>query len=455
MLRFSLPVGVLHAGGQMLKKFLAFLIFLMLCVLSMSNLFHPYQWDLTQNKANSLSTASEKLLDQLKAPLNITCYSPNIEMLNLSYELLKPYKKHSAWIKVNLEQTTLEPHLGKSLKLSTEHNLIVEYNGVMRGFDITTLELNERKISTAIQDTINQTQQWLVFLTGHEELDPLDTSELGISNFAQLFKTQGMQIAKLNLAEQQSIPKNTNVLIVANPQQDFLPIEKALLKQYIDNGGNILWFTEPDSPVTALLTENFGVTLTRGVAVDPDSLKLGSPHPALKIMPELPSNQILNDIDGAIILPWSGNLELKYKVADWHEQLILATSANSWLYAGPATMEMSTLSAHKQQAGPLNIAFAFSRSVHEGEQHAIVIADSSFMLNKYLNLYSNAKLTTELLDWVQNDVNYFVFNPNPIRDLSYHPNNLDVWLFKYLFNIFLPLLMVGLGFYLQRRSALA
>ncbi len=435
----------------MIKKSLIIIAFLLLLLASTSNYVHKFSWDITQNQANSLTPASKKLLDRIDAPLTITVYSPNIDILNLSNELLKPYKKYSPLIKVKLEQAIIEPNRAAELKLSNEHNLIAEYKDLTKAYDINSIEMSERKISTLIQETINHTQQWLVFLSGHEELDPLDKGEMGISNFAQLFKSQGMQIAKLNLAEQQHIPKNTNVLIVANPQQDLLPIEKALLKQYVDNGGNLLWFTEPDSPVTAIFTEMFGLQLARGVAVDPASLQLGSPHPALKILTDLPKNIFTQNINGAIVLPWSGHLEFKYKVASWQEQLILATKNNTWTYAGPATIDLDTLAAHKSQLGPLKIGYAFSRQLEQHEQHAIVVADSSFILNKYINLYSNSLLTTNLLDWVQNDVEYFVFSPAPLKDLSYHPNNFDLWLHKYLFSILLPFLLVGLGFYLQRR----
>jgi len=309
-------------------------------------------------------------------------------------------------------------------------------------------ELSEYKISTLIQKTSNADNHWLVFITGHNEADPLDHSELGLSSFAEIFTKQGMHIVTLNLADQQTIPDNTALLIIANPQLDFLPLEKDIIHKYLERGGKLLWLTEPDTKVTDILTEEFGIKPSKGVAIDPTSLQLGSPHPALKIITKYPKHAITENLHTATILPWSAHLQVLLQVNAWQQQVFLATQASTWTYNGPETFNIKTLANHKEHLGPLNLGIALSRdNGTDVPQRSLVVSDSSFLLNKYIPLYANAQLAANTIEWSQEDIKIFVFSPTPLRDLSYHTSKLDRFLYQYFFIFFLPALFIGIGLY--------
>lgn len=433
---------------MMYKNLLVILGLIILAIFSCTKIAQKYTWDITQNQAHTLTVSSKTLLDRLDAPLTISVYSPDINILNTCKDLLERYRKYSKQITIKLHQTIFHNIEQKKFNLFTDNNILVTYKNARHAMDVRLGEFSEQQISTLIQKTTNAANHWLVFITGHQEADPLDSSEFGLSAFAEIFTKQGMHIVTLNLSEQQMIPDNTALLIIANPQLDFLPLEKELIHQYLEHGGKLLWFTEPDSKVTAILTEEFGIKPSKGVAIDPTSLQLGSPHPALKIITKYPTHAITEKLQTATIMPWSAHLQILFKANDWQQQVFLATQPDTWSYNGPETFDTKVLSNHKEHIGPLNLGIALSRdNGTEVPQRSLVIADSSFLINKYLPLYANAQLAANIIEWSQQDVKIFVFNPTPLRDLSYHTSKLDRFLYQYFFILFVPLLFISIGLY--------
>lgn len=434
----------------MIKNIILCIILAGLVVFSCTKVANT-SWDVTQNRTNSLSASSQQLLAALDSSLSITIYSPSIDILNIYQSVLSLYKKNSPYINYKLEHTVLDSGLSGKLKVYTEHVIMVDYKNAQHAIDIQHDKLAEQQIGAVIQQSINQSNNWIAFLTGHQEADPLNTDEFGLSAFAQLFVQQGMHIASLNLAEQKFIPQNTALLIVANPQQEFLPIEDALLHQYIADGGKVLWFTEPDTNIGAFLAEEFGIKPSKGVAIDPDTQRLGSPHPALKIITSYPEHAINEGITSATLMPWSGHLQILYEANNWQQTACLTTSHATWTYTGPATKDLDHLSKFKEHTGPLNLAIALSRPTSNNqEQRALVIADSTFMINKYLPLYANAQLAANMVAWAQNNSQIFIYNTPPLKDVSYQPSKFETMLYQYIFTFVFPLLLISIGYVVAR-----
>lgn len=437
----------------MYKNLFIMLGLVTLAIVSCTKIAQQFTWDITQNQAHTLTESSKLLLDRLDAPLIISVYSPDITILNMCKDLLERYKTYSQQVTIEFYQTIFHDSEQSKLNLFTDHNILVTYKNIRRAMDVRFEELTEQQISTLIQKTSNVTNHWLVFLTGHQEADPLDYSESGLSSFSQLFTKQGMHIATLDLAEQRAIPGNTALLIVANPQLDLLPIEKKLLREYIAQGGKLLWLTEPDSKVTTILTDEFGIKPSKGVAIDPESPRLGSPHPALKVVTKYPKHPITEHLQTATLLPWSAHLQILSQPNNWQQQVFLSTDPSTWTYTGAETFDTKILAQHKEQIGPLNIGIALSRENDTNKpQRCLIISDSSFVTNRYLPLYANAQLAASAIEWSQEDINIFIYNPAPLKDLSYHTSKLDRFLYQYFFIILVPLLFIGMGLYQGRRK---
>ncbi len=440
----------------MYKKILLLLLLITLTWLSVSKYAMQKQLDITQNKMSSIGEASKQLIATLDAPLEITVYSPSMNVLNFCNVILERYVNISSQIKVVLLNTVVDHNLAAKFKLSTEHNIVVTYKNHQQASDVKLASISEQQISTLIYRVINDTQRWIVFLAGHEETDPHNSTALGLNKFSNLLVDKGMHIASLNLSKEQEIPNNTDTLIIVNPQHALLPLEHSQIKKYLDNGGKLIWFTEPGSQVTDFINSEFGLELATGVAVDPSSLDLGSPHPAVNIITKYPAHSITAEILAPTVMPWSGHLQSNQRSTSWQQEVFLTSSAHSWLYTGPATDDLHQLTKHQGISGPLHIGIALSRlDANHVTQRVLVMADSTFIMNKYLGLYANQQLANNLVGWLQNTPHGLTFSQAAIRDFSYIPNNLDRFLFRYGFTFIFPLLLVGIGFIIQRRNMLA
>lgn len=429
----------------MIKNIILGMILLSLVIFSCTKIVN-YSWDITENNSNSLSASTKQLLDNLTSNVHITVHSPNMFTINVYQKLLTLYKNYSPYITYTLENNTISPKDAGQLNVYTDNVLIAAMQHSKEAIDIQNDSIAEQQISSLIQQAINDSNNWVAFLTGHNEADISNTEEFGLSKFADLLKKQGLNIAHVNLTQNQNIAKNTGLLIVVNPQQELLPYEQVQLHEYIAKGGNILWFTEPDAPITSFIAEEFGIKPSKGVIIDPDSIPLGSPHPALKLINKYAEHTITNNLSSTTLLPWSAHLQILYEANNWQATPFLTTSSNTWSYYGETTTDLARLAKFKEHLGPLNIGIALAKD----KQHAVIISDSTFITNKYLPLYANSQLLTNILSFTHNKNNAFIYSPPALKDVSYQPSKYDLVLYQYIFTIVCPLLLFSIGYFTTR-----
>jgi len=109
------------------KKLLIVLTLTLLAILSCTKFAQRYTWDITQNQAHTLTASSKTLLERLDAPLTISVYSPDINVLNTCKDLLERYKEYSQQITVELHQTIFHDTEQAKLNLFTNDNMLVTY----------------------------------------------------------------------------------------------------------------------------------------------------------------------------------------------------------------------------------------------------------------------------------------------------------------------------------------
>lgn len=418
-----------------IKRLLILAIIIAIAVFSASKLAHNYYWDVSQNSLNALSPASKDLLDRLDADLHVIVSSPDKNIINFFDDVLNRYDKYSS--RIHIQYNT---H-------ATAETISIEYKNQKQTFALDLQNITEQQISTLIQKVVLKTEYWLVFLTGHGELDPFNDSVLGLSNFTDMLKDSGIHIAELNLLQQQTLPRNIDTLVLLNPQTALLPMEQELLHTYLQNGGNLWVFTEPDAPLVDFLQTEFGVTLTSGVIVDPASLPLGSPHPALKLMTQDQKHTINNGIHSPTVMPWSAHLQITHANARWEYQSFLKSSSESWTYTGPETMDIDVMRQYVGSHGPLDIGLA----LHNDQQRIILLGDSSFITNKYLSMYANRKLVSNMLQWLDAKPTPVTYANTAGVDFSYCPSKIDRFFYNYVWIFIMPFLLFVIGFCIRAR----
>ena len=235
---------------------------------------YPVTIDMSTNQRNSLSQETVRLLEQIDTPIDVTLFiSPVNERKPTLEKLFERYQQLQSNIRLEILNPDLHPDLLRIHDIRYDGEVLLQYSG--RNEKIT--QISEANVSNAIQRLLRQGERWLVFLQGHGERNPYGESNHDYSLFATQLAGKGYTIEDLTLSQIGSIPDNTDVLILASPRVALLPGEIRLLQEYIDGGGNFLWFADPEQALEGLemLGENLATGFVPGIIADPNSQIMG------------------------------------------------------------------------------------------------------------------------------------------------------------------------------------
>ncbi|MCP4043806.1 MAG: GldG family protein, partial [Gammaproteobacteria bacterium] len=237
----------------------------------LSTRYH-YQADWTASGRNTLSQASRKLLKRLEGPIEITAYAREDEILRSRIEdLVKRYRRHKPDLELKFVNPDTVPDRVRELGISIDGEMIITYRGQTEHLKTHS----EQAMSNVLQRVARSGKRWLVFITGHGERDPLGNANHDFGIWGRQLEKRGFNVQTLNLLETKEIPGNTSVLIIAGPQVDLLEGEVAMIRSFLEKGGNLLWLADPGEargmePIGDLL----GLEFHPGVIVDPTTQML-------------------------------------------------------------------------------------------------------------------------------------------------------------------------------------
>jgi len=101
-----------------------------------------------------------------------------------------------------------------------------------------SINLLEYKITGAVKKLMTVRKPVVLYTTGHQELNPIQTSDLD----AELIKNYDLN--RINLDSVVQINSDVDVLIVAKPLQPFSEKDNFKIDQYVMNGGRVLWLLD-------------------------------------------------------------------------------------------------------------------------------------------------------------------------------------------------------------------
>jgi ABC-type uncharacterized transport system involved in gliding motility auxiliary subunit len=236
-----------------------------------SQTYH-WQTDVTRAERNSLSTASRALLQNLPGKVELVAYLADNDPGRAGLrKLVARYRRHKADIDLVFVDPRHAPQTARELNINPGGELFVHYANAQQRLR----HVSEQSLTTALQSMARGADRWLVFVTGHGERDPLDHANHAFGAWGRRLQQSGYRMFQQSLALAAVLPDNTNVLVIASARSAYLPGETALVLDYLDRGGNLLWLVEPNQlgGLTAL-AEELGLRLVPGTVVDPNAQRL-------------------------------------------------------------------------------------------------------------------------------------------------------------------------------------
>ena len=419
---------------------------------------YVYQADWTTGARNTISDGSRRLLGEMNQPVQIAAYIREDELTRGQIsDLIGAYQRFKDDITLEFINPDLTPERVRELGIASGGEIVIRYRD--RSEKIQTL--SEQHLTNALLRLTRQDERWIVFLTGHGERPSSGETNHGLGTFSQELERKGLNVQAISLVESE-IPSNTNLLVLASPRSTLLPGEMEKLQSYIESGGNLLWLTEPDSPVgLEPLAEQLGINFLPGRVVDATTQMFGIEEPTFVVITGYPRHDISNEMTTVTVFPEAAALETTDSAA-WTAIPLLTTLEHSWTEIGEIEGEIRFDQNSDERAGPLDIGIVLTRSPADEadtddtsipNQRIVIIGDGDFLSNTYLGNPGNLDLGLNVVRWLSHDDASIDIQVKSAPDTTLVLGNIARAVIAIGFLIGLPLLLLltGIIIWLRRR----
>jgi len=426
------------------------------------------QFDWTAGHRHTLTDASRKVLDLLKAPISITAYArENQQVREPIRDLVDRYSRYKKDLSLQFVNPDTQPEKVREMGIQVDGELVIEYAGRSEKLQ----EVGETSFTNALQRLATAEERTIVFIEGHGDRSPIGKANHDLQQFADELKRKGFTIAVANLVTTPLIPDNTDVLVIAGPRTNFLPGEVKLIGDYLNKGGNLWWLGDPgELHGLEPLAKQLGIGFLPGIVVDASTQLLGIDDPTFALVSDYPPHAITQGFQQMTMFPSAAALDQSEK-SDFEKEPLLATLARSWTELGPIEGKIAFDAAKGERQGPLDLGYAITRPLSPEpsdknsdndksaaktpkEQRIVVVGDGDFLSNTYLGNGGNMELGINMLQWLSRGDSLINIPAKiaPDRKLQLSPFASGTIAVGFLF--VLPVLLIGIGAWVwfKRRS---
>lgn len=422
------------------------------CVAVLSTRFSA-TLDWSADARATITPQSQALLTQLQGPVEAVAYARPGQLRAKARLLLDHYRRFKPDLELKFVDPDLDPIAIQDAGITADGEIALHWHGHTQ----RVMQLDEPSFSDALARLVRGSTQLVAFVTGDGERDATGDNPADLGNFVARLAAQGVRALPLNLAEAAEVPRNAGLVVLASPQAALLPQSAQKLVDYVGNGGNLMWLSEPgaDDLGLAPLAQALGIKRLPGNVLDPQAAAGSVRDPRLLVVTRYPAQAITDGFDVNTMFPRVAALA-SLSGAAWNAQPLLQSGAQSWNRT--AAFDPAHI-AFDQDAGdlkgPLTFGYALSRlspSPAKTQQRVVVIGDGDFLSNAYLGDAGNLALGERVVDWLLGD-DALTATPHAAPDRVLKPSRLDlaVLTFGYLIALPIVLILIGLAIGWRRR----
>jgi ABC-type uncharacterized transport system involved in gliding motility auxiliary subunit len=402
-----------HYGSNVLLMGLAFLGILV--VANWLSSVHNKQWDLTQNKTNTLAPETLQTLATLSEPAQVRAYysSSLSSEASTARHLFDEYQNAAhGKFSYRFIDPNANPVQATQDNVTQDGTVVVAMDGRSQSLNLPS----ETDLTTALVQLANPGVRKIYFLVGHGEADSTSSDNAGMSLAAALLKAQGYTSASLNLLVDKSVPADAKAVIVAGPQDPLQSSEVDALAAYLQKGGGLVVLEDPTvitnfgsspDPLADYLANTWGVSLDNDIVVDTNS-QSGFDAIAASYGSSTITDKLLQTVS---IFRDARSLGLKAPSSDITQVALVQTGPQSWGEMDLAGLKNNQISFDPKldRAGPLTVA-ATAQSAKMNSR-LVIFGDSAFGRNANFNLYANGRLLVNSIDWASQQGNLINLTP--------------------------------------------
>ncbi len=444
---------------------------------------HYMRIDVSANHKNSLSPESVAYIKNLKMPIDIYVVVSTRNFANentavvkeldsflrqYEYESLSPNRIRVHKVNSNLENLKAEA-LTKRFGAGIENSVIVAGKTRFKVVPISDFYSadgeaskafnGESLMTSALLNASEERQPKLYFLRGHGEADYKNTNPIyGISEFARALETRNYKLADLSLADGSPFPTDADMVVIAAPKTNLLPVEIEALRKYLlkDNGRVVVFLGMGDlcglSDIFyewGILADDMQILDTNGdfESSEGDLIARTFPqnsHPVVKLL--LSSDM---PVQFGSVRPVRGDMGAFADDSLKISPLILS-SPSSWAEKSYTRGGAQKFDESTDLAGPIPLAMIASRT--GGKEHGLnipggklaVFGDENFVANKWFGRLGNSILALNTINWMFEEGKMLNIAPRQMKvySLTLSHNDLIGLCVRFLA---LPFAILGLG----------
>jgi len=430
----------------------------LLAVLGVGNFLadrYPHRIDVTADRRLSLAPQTVDVLHGLEGPVRVVVFFTSTQERDRAADLLDQYSFHYSGLEA--EYHDLHVEFSKAVEWGVTEDwrptIFILYQERQEVINV----IDEREITSALVRLSREERPMVYFLTGHGEPDLEQTGGTEVGMLRELLEAEGFQVAPLNLLVTTTVPSDASVVVVASPQRPVAQEEVDQLSAYVDGGGAAMIMLDPlppdsDAGSPALdewLADRWSVGFRSDVVVDRYS-HVRCAYPVCPVIEPNRANAIGRGmantsvwlIEARSITQITATQQTTDDAAAGPRFIpLLSSSDDSW---GETSWDELQYSAEDDVPGPLVMAATLEDD--ESGARLVLLGDSNFCTNMYMQELGNADLFVNALDWLTEEEELISIRPQTDVERSVNiPSALAYRAVSVILSAVMPLLVLAVG----------
>lgn len=374
----------------------------------------PKDIDLTKEQLYSLTEESKEKIKALPETDKINIYMFDYNDRDAIAELAKEYSKVNKNINVEIIKTEDRPDLVSKYNVESGYYTVVIESGnkskTLTYYDFYTsdystgnsIDLTEQRFTNSIIAVSSIGKTTAVYtLTGHGEY----SMESEMTFLKQYLELENYEVKDIDLLSAGNVPEDCNTLIIASPKKDFTEPEANAVKNYIQNGGNIFWLSDPYSsegemPYIKSVLDLYGVNIRQdGFIVEQDKSKMALGAADL-VLPNITNSEVTKNVKSVLLLD-TGKLQFVDDLSSLNViKTDLLTTGETSFYRTDLQNPSGIPSEGEEVGASVVGAILEKKSTEEGKESSklIVIANNQFATDRVINTGSSQVIAIGMRD---------------------------------------------------------
>ena len=430
------------------------------------------RWDLTENKAYSISDQTKEMVKNLEKEVEIYCLrdEDSLKLLDNEYEMIsidgrkiwEVVNQYDKYPKISLEYFNVEKNPGliekinpeglmdlsyaifvvasgdkkEKLTLTDVANFVRESNNSYR--QIAIQYKTENAITSAINTVTAEKTPKIYFTQGYGEYAPDQYHTI----LEDLIQKSNFDIEYFNFATAEKMPEDMDAMVMISPKDDISEYSEKLLRDYFSKGGSALFIFEPSTKENLEFPKLEDVLLDFNIILNNDQVFEEDPKNHYPQRPEwffanIEQSDIIDYEEDELLVPSARSIDIeesKEELIVVHPLLKTSSSAISKSIGSNARDDIS---------GPLNVALAAENDLFEETARIAVIGSYDLCVDGMPD--KGRVLIVKLLSWMS-DMPQGVYVPS--KDTSTGQVSFTqkhIMIYGILTILLIPIILIGLG----------